>query len=113
MKHDISKHPYWTREQFMAFILFYAAHADMECTEEERQIVRNIISEEQLPEIESEYQRLTDFERIEVIQSYKNNYFANTGQKAVIIEELKHLCNADGEYDIMEKNLVMMLGRIL
>lgn len=113
MTHDISQHPYWTRDEFMAFLMFYGANADMECTEEERLMIINTIPEGHLPEIEKEYSRLSDFERIEVIQAYKPKYYPNNAEKKTIIEKLKEICSADGEYDTMEKNMVLMLGRIL
>ena len=113
MKHDISKHPYWTREEFMAFLLFHAANADMEYIDEEREMILNTIPEGKLPAIEKEYRRLTDFERIKVIQSYKAKYYPGAADKQEIIERVKKLCKADGEYDLMEKNMVMMLKRVL
>jgi uncharacterized tellurite resistance protein B-like protein len=111
--HDISKHPYWTHDEFMAYLLFYAANADMECTDEERKMILDTIPEGHLPEVESEYNRLSDFERLKVIQLYKTNHYPSSQQKEELIEAVKKLCNADGEYDIMERNMVMMLGRLL
>jgi hypothetical protein len=113
MKHDISKHPYWTHDEFMAFLLFYAANADMECTEEERQTIRRTIPEGHLSMVEAEYHRLTDFERITVLQSYRGKYFHNEQEKAQVLEQIRSLCNADGEYDIMEKNMILMLQKVL
>ena len=113
MKHDISKHPYWTHDEFMAFLLFFVANADMECTDAERQMILNSIPEGHLPMIETEYNRLSDFERINVLQSYKGKYYESDAQKKDILDTLKNICKADGEYSTMEKNMVMMLKRIL
>jgi hypothetical protein len=113
MKHDITEHPYWTRDEFMAFLLFYGAHADMECTEDERQMILSTIPDGHLPEIEKEYHRLTDFERLEVIQSYKPQYYPNAAEKKNVLGRLKEICSADGEFDTMERNLILMLKRIL
>lgn len=93
--------------------MFYGANADMECTDEERQMIISTIPEGHLPEVEKEYNRLSDFERIEVIQAYKPKYYVNDTGKKTILDKLKEICTADGEYDTMEKNMIMMLGRIL
>ena len=113
MAHDISKHPYWTHDEFMAFLLFYAANADMDCSDNERQMILSTITEGHLPEIEAEYNRLTDFERIQVIQFYKTKHYPSTSQKQEIMDALKKICNADGEYDQMERSMLLMLQKIL
>jgi len=113
MSHDISKHPYWTHDEFMAFLLFYAANADMECSDAERQMILDTIPEGHLPQIEKEYNKLSDFERIQVIQSYKTKHYPSPQQKQEIMDALTKLCNADGESDQMEKNMLLMMHRIL
>ncbi|HLF65097.1 MAG TPA: hypothetical protein VI603_15140 [Saprospiraceae bacterium] len=113
MKHDITKHPYWSYDEFVAFLLFYAAKADMEFIDEEREMILKIVSEEKFSQIEQEYYRLTDFERINVIQAYKSKFYASATKKNEIIEKIKKLCTADGEFDIMEQNMVMMIQKIL
>ncbi len=97
----------------MAFLFLHVAHADMEFIDEEREMILKIISEAQLFTIQQEYGRLSDFERITVIQSYKANYYPDAAQKKEIIGQLKKLCKSDGEFDTMEKNMVLMLEKIL
>lgn len=113
MSHDISKHPYWSREEFLAFILLYAADADMECTEEERAMIRSGIDKEHLLQVESEYQRLTDFERITVIKIYQPKYFKDAEGKKRLLKSVVKLFEADGEFDILEHNVYRMLQKIL
>ena len=113
MAHDISKHPYWSRDEFMAFILLYAACVDMECTDDERKVITNVIDDAHLKVVEAEYEKLTDFERISVIESYSDQYFSNPDQKAQILKSVEDLFKADGTYDIMEHNVYRMLQKLL
>lgn len=113
MTHDITNHPHWNHDEFVAFLLFYAASADMECTDEEKKMILDSIHQDHLPDIEKEYARLSDFERIEVIQSYRPKYFQNTPQKEELLQGLKKVFSADGEYDMMERSMFLMLQRIL
>jgi hypothetical protein len=113
MTHDIAKHPCWTRDEFLAFLLLYCADADMECSEAERKMIRDHIDEARLTAIEEEYARLTDFERITVIKTYQSWYFDSGDHKAGLLKTVEELFTVDGEYDIMEHNLYRMLQKIL
>lgn len=113
MSHDISNHPHWSKEEFLAFLLLYAADADMECTEDERAIIRSGIDKEHLKQVESEYLRLTDFERITVIKMYQPKYCKGADDKEHLLKCVEELFEADGEFDIMEHNVFRMLQKIL
>lgn len=106
-------HPYWERNEFIAFLLLHAANADMEFTDEERQLIRKTLSGESLQAVEYEYNQLTDYQRIQVIQSYRTRYFADDGQKAGLLLKIREVFQADGKYDIMEHSLFLMLQKIL
>lgn len=113
MSHEISKHPHWSRDEFVAFLLHYAADADMECTEEELDIIRRGLDAEHLKKVEAEYEAMTDFERISVIQAYRDQYFETPEQKAELLDAVENLFEADGEFDILEHNVYRMLQKIL
>jgi hypothetical protein len=113
MTHNISKHPHWSRDEFVAFLLLYAAEADMECTDEERAFIKTGIDEVHLSFVEAAYTELSDFERISVIKSYQPQYFATPEQKAELLSKVERLFQADGEFDIMEHNMYRMLQKIL
>ncbi len=72
MTHNISEHPKWSRDEFLAFLLLFAAGADMKCTDEERAMIRSGIDDAHLSRVESEYDQLSDFERISVIKAYRS-----------------------------------------
>jgi len=109
----VKKHPHWSREEFMAFLLLYAAEADMVCTEEERAIIKAGIDEAHLAAVEAEYNGLKDYERISIIKSYKSQYYDDESRKFELLKIVEQLFQADGEFDIMEHNLYRMLQKIL
>ena len=113
MTHDLSKHPRWTREEFVTFLLLYCADADMECTDNERAMIRAGIDEAGLLAVETEYKDLKDFEKILVIESYQSRYFSDEIQKKELLKIMERLFKADGEFDIMEHNLYRMLQKLL
>lgn len=113
MSHDISNHPHWSKKEFLAFLLLYAADADMECTDDERAMIRSGIDKEHLQQVETEYQRLTDFERITVIKMYQPKYCQTAADKESLLKCVEELFEADGEFDILEHNVFLMLQKIL
>jgi thiosulfate/3-mercaptopyruvate sulfurtransferase len=110
---SLKKHPHWSREEFLAFILLHAANADMECTDEERGIILEKISEDHLATVEAEYADLNDYQRLNIIQTYRPLYFKDKAQKAQILVEVEKIFNADGAYDVMEHSTYLMLQKIL
>lgn len=113
MKQDITKHPHWSKDEFVAFLLFFAAKANMEYVDEEREMILKIISVDQLRQIEKEFYGLSDFQSIEIIHSYKTKYYSTPAEKKEVLDRIKNLFTADGEYDTMEKNMLLMLKKIL
>ena len=113
MTSDVSKHPHWTREEFVTFLLLYCADADMEYSESERAMIRSGISEAGLAEVEEEYHNLKDFEKILVIKAYQSKYYNSPEQKTELLTMVERLFRADGDFDIMEHNLYRMLQKIL
>ena len=111
--HTSKKHPHWSREEFVAFLLLDAADADMACTQEERVIIKAGIDESHLASVEAEYNSLKDYEKISVIKSYKSQYYNDPTRKSDLLKIVEQLFQADGEFDIMEHNLYRMLQKIL
>ena len=106
-------HPKWSHEEFTGYLLLYAAYSDMEFSEDERAVIRNYIDENQLKEIEDEYLRLSDIERIHTIEAYKEKYYSTEAEKEELFQLLTSFFKVDGQFSIMEKNLMRMLHKIL
>ena len=113
MTNGTDKHPYWTRDEFMAFLLLYCAGVDMDCTEEERKVIRDGIDDAHLAAVEAEYDRLSDFGRISVMKSYQPLYFKDPAQKEDLMKAIRMMFTADGDFDTMEHNVYLMLQKIL
>jgi hypothetical protein len=59
------------------------------------------------------FKRDTDFEKIEKIQSYRNQYFASRQEAEKLMEEVLALLKADEEYSLYEQNFMRILSKIL
>lgn len=106
-------HPKWNYDEFLCYLMIYASHADMELTDEERALIRGQIDEDRVAHLFEDFNELTDYERIQVIQAYKGLYYPNTERKEEILHRLKSLFQSDGDFSIMERNLLRMLKKIM
>jgi hypothetical protein len=106
-------HPDWNFDEFLAFVLLYAAHADIEFSNEERKFIENKVSEEIFDNIYQEFDQLTDFQALELIMSYKDIYFTSEEDKNHLFSELHKLFHVDGDFSQLEKELMVFLDRLM
>ncbi len=106
-------HPKWNYNEFVCFLLIYAAHADLEFSAEERKMIGNLVSEDQVCGLDDVFSEMTDYERIQTIQSYKGLYYPTTDRRDELLDKIKTLFESDGHFSIMEQNMMRMLQRIL
>ena len=103
----------WSYNEFLAFLLIYIAHVDMEFAEEEKAMIKTKFGENIYEKMFSEFDSMSDYKAYETILSYKGVYFPTQEQKEEIIEKMKTLFDADAEFNIMEKELLHFLDRMM
>lgn len=113
MTGTVKSHPKWNFNQFMCFLLMHAAEADLEFSQEECDMITNRIDKQSMQEIREELEANNDYERLQIIQSYKEQYFATPEKKATLLVRIEELFEIDGTYSQTEHNLFMMLRKIL
>jgi len=103
----------WNENEFMTFLLLYASHIDAEYSEEEKAKIKTIASDETYQHILEIFNDQTDYQALQTILSYKGLYFPTADRKAEVLGRMKELFLADGEYNIIEKELLMFLDRLM
>lgn len=113
MSGTVNTHPKWNHNQFLCFLLMHAAEADLEFTQEECDMITKKTGEHSIDEIKGELEVNNDYERIQIIQSYKEKFYPTAELKAELLVRIEELFESDGTYDQTEHNLFMMLRKIL
>ncbi len=103
----------WDFNEFLAFLLIYASHADLDFSDEEKSKIKEIVSPEVFENIYSHFKNLTDYQALELILSYKDLYFSSENEKKHLIDEMKKIFVADGEFTSLEKDLLQFLERLM
>ena len=107
------EHLNWTKEEFKAFLLLYAAQTNFVETQEEIEFIESRFSEEIINKIRKETDKLNDYEKSKIIvNQIKSNEYAQ-GDLDKILAEIKELYKSDGVFDSLEQSIFSMLNRLL
>ena len=103
----------WSYEEFLAFVLMYAAYADNEFVEEELDEIIKRVGFEKEEQARKIINKLSDSERIDLILSFREKYFPTEADHEKLYDDMKSIFQADGRYNQLEKAVLMYLKRIL
>jgi len=107
------EHPKWNFQEFSAFLMLYAAAADLKITNDEVQAILQKVDQSSYDEIAEEFHSLVETEKLDLIMSYKGLYFPTAAQTNELLDLVKKDFLADGTYSLMEKNLMRVLQKLM
>ncbi|MFN8338558.1 MAG: hypothetical protein U0T36_06010 [Saprospiraceae bacterium] len=103
----------WSYNEFLAFLLIYVAHVDMDFSVEEKAVIRKKFGDEVYDKMLEEFSNMSDYKAYETILMYKGVYYPSPDQKQEILDKMKDLFYADDDFNIMEKELLHFLDRMM
>ena len=103
----------WSKPQLKAYILLYCAHADFTESKEEKALILSKISGGSYGNIHQEFDADNDYQSIQKILSSLSRLGYSSENIEQLITEIRALFFSDGEFNILEKNLMMGLSRLL
>lgn len=109
---ELPKVNHWTPDDFKAYLLLYCANADCDPSDEEVMLIKEK-SHHHLRKIKDEFDRDSDFERVQKIISGIKHFQYDQDDKNKIINEMVQVFEADGHYDQVEKNILLGLKHII
>jgi len=103
----------WNKQELSAYLLLYCANADFIETNKEIDFIRSKVDLLYFKPIHDEFEKDNDYQSIQKIQSTLNRLNFEKAQKDELIEEIKDLFLADGDYNQLELTLFIGLKKIL
>lgn len=103
----------WSREEFEAYLLFYCANADFVITEEEKQLIHDKVSDAAYENMKTEFEADKDYTRIQKIIHTAERFELTKEEIQTLFNEITELFEADGNVDILEKEVFIGLRRVL
>jgi hypothetical protein len=103
----------WTKEEFRAYVMLYAAQSNFIETEEESKYILSKVSESLFNSIHTEIVHDSDPHcRIKITNYLADNDYA-VSDKEMLLKDIKNVFFADGSVDILERNVFLFLKKII
>ncbi|MBK8346774.1 MAG: hypothetical protein IPL08_03830 [Saprospiraceae bacterium] len=103
----------WSYNEFLAFLLIYISHVDMEFVDEEKAMIKKNVGEPTYSKMLEQFDAMSDFKAYQTILDYKGVYYPTHDRKNEVIEKMKDLFYADADFNIMERELLHFLDRMM
>jgi len=102
-----------TDREFLTYLLLFATHADFKFDAEERAHILSKVDESTFNKVNRTFEKQNDIQRIDRIRYYmeKGNY--SQADVATLTSEVVKLFKSDGDYSMLEHNLMIGLKRIM
>jgi hypothetical protein len=102
----------WSYEEFHAFVMLYAANADSQITPEEEDQIIPTLSKEQYENVKKSFKKCSDSEALDVILSYRDQYFPTQKDRAEIIADMQRIYKADNIFSQIERGVDTLFRKI-
>ena len=102
-----------TRDDFMTFILIYAAHVDLEFKAVEKEFIIKRFGKDCFARMNELFDQGTDYDNIQWIKEHKDRFIQSEDDKKALVASMVRLFSADGEFDLLERNMAAMINRLL
>ncbi|MFT6982158.1 MAG: hypothetical protein ACJAUD_000925 [Crocinitomicaceae bacterium] len=103
----------WTRPEFKAYLMLYAASANFFESKDETDLVHKIVSDADYKMIHRELEKDNDYQSIQKILYNIEKFNYSKGQLHELMADIKTLFYADGEFDIQEENMLRALKKLI
>jgi hypothetical protein len=103
----------WTRQDFLAYILLYAAHCNQFEDSSEKEYILSKVDEKTYHKIHTEVVVDSDEDNLRKIQQYLDENKFSQVEKEYLIREIKAVLFADGSIDVNEKKVFLLLKNII
>ena len=103
----------WTKKEFEAYVLLYAAHCNFLETTEERNYILSKVDEKTFHRIHTEVVVDSDEENLTKIQQYLSENKFSQEEKELLLRDIKNVFFADGSVDVLEKKVFTILKKII
>ena len=103
----------WSREEFQAYLYIYCMNADYKETKEELEIISLKSHHEIYKKMHTEFEKDNDYASIQKIKESFHHLNYKKEEIDGLFDEIKELFLSDGKYEILERNLMKGLKRLL
>ncbi len=105
--------PDWDKEQFLAYVLLYAAFADLQLDPSEEDYIQEKVGKSEYDEVKKEFIADSDKDKAYKIIAYSQGEDFDNEYVQMVLNDMDDLFLADGEYTHWEKAIKRALMRLM
>ncbi len=105
--------PKWTKEEMRIYVLIFCANADFVEHKVETDFILSTTDKEIYQKMHTEYDRDNDYLSIQKIRNAFETFNYSKNETEIIFNEIKALFFSDGDFSILERNVLQGLKHIL
>lgn len=102
-----------TYNEFLAFLMIYAAEMNLELCAEELVVIREKTGIDNIESIKTKLDRLSDIEALDVIDQHRKLYLSNKVDEEKVRQDLEALLQSSGQHSQIERAAVHILEKII
>jgi hypothetical protein len=102
----------WTRPEFKAYLLAYAANANYFESDEEKKVIHQMVSDASYDKIHKELSKDNDYQSIQKILYNIQKFNYSKEDLKALIQDINNMFNANDEHDILEDNMLLALKKL-
>ena len=103
----------WTRPEFKAYLMFYAANANYSESEDETDMIHKIVSDDAYKLIHREFEKDNDYQSIQKILHNIEKFNYSKDELDQLVSDIKALFDVDGQFDLLESNMLRALKKLV
>lgn len=103
----------WTKQEFKAYLLSYAANANFFESDEEKETILKMVSKDTYKKVHRELEHDNDYQAIQKILYNLDKFHYSKEELHRLVEDINNLFNADGHHDILEDNMLRALSKLI
>lgn len=102
----------WTRPEFKAYLLSYAAQANFFESDEEKEEIIRLFSGETYKRVHKELEKDNDYQSLQKIMFNIDKFQYSKDDLEKLVSDIRHLYDSDGSSDILEENMLFALKKL-
>lgn len=105
-------HKKWSRDEFMAFMMVYAAASD-DIDKKEKALLKNELGKGLYKDMKNFVEDTAEFRSKMIIEDLRDIYCKNDDERKSLFEELEKVVMADGEVNFYEKQMLKQIHSLI
>lgn len=103
----------WDYRDFLAYLLVYAASADLEMKPEEKKAIIDSVGSREFERIVAIFNTHNDYDSLQVIMELSKKFCTSEEQKEIILDDVKKIFFVDNEFSVLEENNLRNIRKLL